>query len=129
MGKHRLIFPQGCYHSRSKYRFRSIRCSYKDSNESNFEILLVNSFNINDLFVYNGSKVWPGAKSIVKKDGSKFLITEKNKINMQLEYGDTVNRHLVNNDYVLFNRQPSLHKLIMMGHRVKVMKGYIQILM
>ena len=26
-------------------------------------------------------------------------------------------------DYVLFNRQPSLHKMSMMGHRVKVMKG------
>ena len=26
-------------------------------------------------------------------------------------------------DYVLFNRQPSLHKMSMMAHRVKVMKG------
>ena len=64
-----------------------------------------------------------GAKSIVKKNGNKFLITETNKMNMQLEYGDTVNRHVVDNDYVLFNRQPSLHKMSMMGHRVKVMKG------
>ena len=86
---------------------------------------IVNSFNIKDLqgFVYNGPKVWPGAKSIIKKNGSKFLITDNNKTNMQLEYGDTVNRHIVNNDYVLFNRQPSLHKMSMMGHRVKVMKG------
>ena len=35
----------------------------------------------------------------------------------------TINRHIVNNDYVLFNRQPSLHKMSMMGHRVKVMEG------
>jgi DNA-directed RNA polymerase II subunit RPB1 len=86
---------------------------------------IVNSFNIKDLqdFVYNGSKIWPGAKSIIKKNGSKFLITETNKMNMKLEYGDTVNRHIVDNDYVLFNRQPSLHKMSMMGHRVKVMKG------
>ena len=85
----------------------------------------VNSFNINDLqeFVYNGPKIWPGAKSIIKKNGNKFLITESNKKNMKLEFGDIVNRHIVNNDYVLFNRQPSLHKMSMMGHRVKVMKG------
>ena len=42
---------------------------------------------------------------------------------MKLEFGDIVNRHILNNDYVLFNRQPSLHKMSMMGHRVKVMKG------
>ena len=86
---------------------------------------IVNSFNITDLqeFVYNGPKIWPGAKSIVKKNGNKFLITEINKMNMKLEFGDIVNRHIVNNDYVLFNRQPSLHKMSMMGHRVKVMKG------
>jgi len=86
---------------------------------------IANSFNIKELqeFVYTGPKEWPGAKSIVKKNGSKFLITENNKMNMKLEYGDTVNRHLVDNDYVLFNRQPSLHKMSMMGHRVKVMKG------
>ena len=86
---------------------------------------IVNSFNIKELqeFVYNGPKNWPGAKSIVKKNGNKFLITDNNKMNMKLEYGDTVNRHVVDNDYVLFNRQPSLHKMSMMGHRVKVMKG------
>ena len=86
---------------------------------------VVNSFNIEDLqeFVYNGSSSWPGAKSIIKKNGNKFLITENNKMNMKLELGDTVNRHIVDNDYVLFNRQPSLHKMSMMGHRVKVMKG------
>ena len=44
-------------------------------------------------------------------------------MNFNIEYGDTINRHIVNNDYVLFNRQPSLHKMSMMGHRVKVMEG------
>ena len=45
------------------------------------------------------------------------------KINLVIEYGDILNRHLTDGDYVLFNRQPSLHKMSMMGHRVKVMKG------
>ena len=38
-----------------------------------------------------------------------------------LQDGDVVERHLRNGDYVLFNRQPSLHKISMMGHRVRVM--------
>ena len=35
--------------------------------------------------------------------------------------GDTVYRHLIDGDIVLFNRQPSLHKMSMMAHKVKVM--------
>jgi DNA-directed RNA polymerase II subunit RPB1 len=38
-----------------------------------------------------------------------------------LEIGYTVERHLSNDDYVIFNRQPSLHKMSLMGHRVKVL--------
>ena len=30
-------------------------------------------------------------------------------------------RHIQNDDLIIFNRQPSLHKMSMMGHRVKVM--------
>ena len=34
------------------------------------------------------------------------------------QYGDTVERHLMDGDVVLFNRQPSLHKLSIMAHFV-----------
>lgn len=34
---------------------------------------------------------------------------------MFLKYGDVVERHLMDNDVVLFNRQPSLHKLSIMS--------------
>jgi len=86
---------------------------------------IVNTFNIEDLksYIKNGPYKWPGAKSIVKKDGNRFTINDNNKNDLVLEIGDKVNRHIVDNDYVLFNRQPSLHKMSMMGHRVKVMKG------
>lgn len=30
-------------------------------------------------------------------------------------------RHLINGDLVLFNRQPSLHKMSMMGHKVRIL--------
>jgi DNA-directed RNA polymerase beta' subunit len=42
---------------------------------------------------------------------------------VKIEVGDTVERHLMDGDYVVFNRQPTLHRMSMMGHRVKVMKG------
>ena len=86
---------------------------------------IVNSFNIEELKTYikNGPDIWPGAKSIIKRDGNRYTINDNNKNDIVLEIGDKVNRHIVNNDYVLFNRQPSLHKMSMMGHRVKVMKG------
>jgi DNA-directed RNA polymerase beta' subunit len=39
-----------------------------------------------------------------------------------LENGDTVHRHMMDGDAVLFNRQPSLHRMSMMCHIVKIMK-------
>jgi DNA-directed RNA polymerase II subunit RPB1 len=86
----------------------------------------VNSFNLERLkqYVENGPMKWPGAKTIIKKQGDlKISIQHSNKDNMELSIGDIVNRHLIDGDYVLFNRQPSLHKMSMMGHRVRVMKG------
>jgi DNA-directed RNA polymerase II subunit RPB1 len=84
----------------------------------------VTDFNIEKLtkLVKNGFHTWPGAKSI-KKGSQLITINESNKDIMVLEIGDMVNRHLIDGDYVLFNRQPSLHKMSMMGHRIKVMKG------
>jgi len=75
-------------------------------------------------YVRNGPLKWPGAKSVVrKKQGGKLTINQLNKDMIDLEMGDIVNRHLLDGDYVLFNRQPSLHRMSMMGHRVRVMKG------
>ena len=87
---------------------------------------IVNTFNIDKLtkLVLNGPDKWPGAKSIIKNNGNiKITIQDSNKDDIVLSIGDTVNRHLLDNDAVLFNRQPSLHKMSMMCHRAKVMKG------
>ena len=84
----------------------------------------VNKYNIEALkdLVKNGPMKYPGAKTIIKTK-LKTKITILNDSNIELEYGDIVNRHLLNDDWVLFNRQPSLHKMSMMGHRVKAMTG------
>jgi DNA-directed RNA polymerase beta' subunit len=71
------------------------------------------------LLVKNGRDIYPGVNKIVKKNGVSYDIRYRNRP-IKLQYGDIVERHLVDGDYVLFNRQPSLHKLSMMGHRVKV---------
>ena len=74
--------------------------------------------------VANGPENWPGAQTIIKKDDGGYKINlkygDRNKHAESLKVGDIVERHLEDNDIVLFNRQPSLHKLSIMCHRVKV---------
>ena len=73
-------------------------------------------------YVRNGPAVYPGAKSIKRKvDGKTIALQYVDTTTILLNEGDIVNRHLVDGDIVLFNRQPSLHKMSMMGHRVRVM--------
>jgi len=85
----------------------------------------VNETNIDNIkkLVLNGSEIWPGANYVIRPDGRRKKITELNKeeIANEIVPGYTVERHLQNNDVVLFNRQPSLHRMSLMGHRVKVM--------
>ena len=45
------------------------------------------------------------------------------RVASELKVGDVVERHLTDGDVVLFNRQPSLHKLSIMAHRSRVMAG------
>jgi len=86
---------------------------------------IVTKFNIDVLYKYvkNGPFKHPGAKSIKKKiDGRTISLQYVDIDTIVLNEGDIVHRHLDDDDIVLFNRQPSLHKMSMMGHRVKVME-------
>jgi DNA-directed RNA polymerase II subunit RPB1 len=84
----------------------------------------VNSLNYRSLMrlVQNGPDVHPGAKSIECANGDKIDLRAVDRMSIRLKFGDTVHRHLRDGDYVIFNRQPSLHKMSMMGHRVIIMK-------
>ena len=95
--------------------------------------------------VRNGP-VWPGANSYESKSESTFeagsgiaagsvitghrksfqhgnLAKAEYRAKINLKDGDVVHRHLLDGDVVLFNRQPSLHKMSMMGHRAKILPG------
>ena len=73
--------------------------------------------------VANGRQKYPGAENIVKLATGLRLHLKYGKSNYHvrnLQIGDIVERHLEDGDIVLFNRQPSLHKLSILCHFVKV---------
>lgn len=78
--------------------------------------------------VRNGEKKHPGANFVIKgRDGRRIALRVfsnnpdgRGMIADKLEHGDTVERHLEDGDIVLFNRQPSLHKLSILSHRAKI---------
>ncbi len=67
----------------------------------------------------------PGINYMVRPDGRRVKLSEENwEFNQErLEPGYVVERHLMDGDIVLFNRQPSLHRMSMMAHEVRIMKG------
>ena len=84
---------------------------------------IVNKYNkdIITQYVRNGPLKHPGAKSLKrKKDGKITLLLHIDTSQIELEIGDIVDRHLIDGDVVLFNRQPSLHKMSMQAHKVRV---------
>ncbi|KAI8911804.1 hypothetical protein EDD86DRAFT_203319 [Gorgonomyces haynaldii] len=85
----------------------------------------VNKFNIERLKqnIKNGPDVHPGATYLTSADGKvkKYLkYGDRAEVAKNVKLGDVVDRHIHDGDIVLFNRQPSLHKLSIMSHFVKV---------
>ena len=75
--------------------------------------------------VKNGREKYPGANFVIParsadSDGKLPLDLRWCKEKIELRYGDVVERHIKDGDIVLLNRQPTLHKQSMMGHRIKV---------
>jgi DNA-directed RNA polymerase II subunit RPB1 len=87
----------------------------------------VTPYNIDRLrrLVENGPHPPPGqtgARYIIREDGTRLdLRYLKKSSDRHLEFGYKVERHMIDGDLVLFNRQPSLHKMSIMGHRVRIM--------
>lgn len=85
---------------------------------------LVTPFNIDRMqeAVRRGANQYPGAKYIIRDNGERIDLRFHPKASdLHLQIGYKVERHMQDNDVVIFNRQPTLHKMSMMCHRVKVL--------
>ncbi|KAH8892079.1 beta and beta-prime subunits of DNA dependent RNA-polymerase [Thozetella sp. PMI_491] len=100
----------------------------------------VTSHNFKDLqqAVINGVDKWPGASAIENENGQVINLRSKSQDeriaianqllapsvgNLNSTKNKKVHRHITNGDVVLMNRQPTLHKPGIMGHRVRVLPG------
>ena len=85
--------------------------------------IVVNSKNRKFLLslVRNGPDKYPGANIYEKRNGESISLRYVDKDSIILEDGDIVRRHVLDGDAVLFNRQPTLHRMSMMCHIAKIM--------
>jgi len=83
----------------------------------------VNRRNINMLskLVQNGPDIYPGAKILERANGNELSLRYIDRNSIKLVEGDIVHRQMMDGDPVLFNRQPTLHRMSMMCHIVKVL--------
>ncbi|MBC5793130.1 MAG: DNA-directed RNA polymerase subunit A' [Nanohaloarchaea archaeon] len=87
----------------------------------------VSEDNIEDVqkWIENGKEEHPGVNYVFQPDGRRRRVTEENKEDLleTIEPGEgwEVERQLIDGDVVLFNRQPSLHRMSIMAHKVRVL--------
>ena len=72
--------------------------------------------------VLNGPDVYPGAKMLEQANGQTITLRYMDRNSIVLEEGDIIHRHMMDGDAVLFNRQPTLHRMSMMCHIARIMK-------
>jgi DNA-directed RNA polymerase subunit A' len=86
----------------------------------------VSNWNIEKLktLVFNGPNNYPGANYIIRPDGVKIrldYVNDRQMVADSIVPGYIIERHLSDSDIVIFNRQPSLHRMSIMAHYVKVL--------
>lgn len=82
----------------------------------------VNVINKKRLTEFVQRTTYPSANYIIRPNGNVTkLALVKDRSAVNLDIGDVVERHVIDGDVVLFNRQPTLHRMSMMGHRVRVL--------
>src|SRR5512136_651054 len=86
----------------------------------------VTAWNIEEMkkLVVNGPENYPGALYIIRPDGKRIrleFVVDRTKIAEAVEVGFVIERHLKNGDIAIFNRQPSLHRMSIMAHYVRVL--------
>ena len=86
--------------------------------------VMVTRFNFKILtnIVRAGAKKHPGARYVEKEDGQRIDLKFCPGTRIKLQYGWIVWRYLQDGDIVLCNRQPSLHRVSIMGHYARIIK-------
>jgi len=86
--------------------------------------VIVNRINKSFLtkLVQDGPDHYPGAKKLEKSNGVTTDLRYVDRKSIVLEEGDIVHRHMMDGDPILFNRQPTLHRMSMMCHIARIMK-------
>ncbi len=85
----------------------------------------VNEWNLERLkeFIKRGPEEYPGANYVIRPDGKKKKISDETKEQLleELQPGYLVERHIMDGDIAIFNRQPSLHRMSIMSHKIKIL--------
>ena len=71
--------------------------------------------------IRNGPDEYPGAKILERKSGENISLRYIDRDSIKLYEGDRVHRHMMDGDAILFNRQPTLHRLSMMCHIARIL--------
>lgn len=89
--------------------------------------LHVTEWNIDHCKTLIKAESYPRAVYIIRPDLRRLKVGDTDEVRNEqaenLKVGSTIERQLINGDIVLFNRQPSLHRISMMAHEVKVFPG------
>ena len=86
----------------------------------------VNEYNIKKLkkLILNGTEKHPGANFVITNNGENKIYLgyiNREKVCNELKIGDIVERYIMDGDVVLFNRQPSLHRVSIMAFHAKIL--------
>jgi len=87
----------------------------------------VTEWNIENCRKFVASPVYPRAVYIIRPDGKRLRVGDtpelQKELTENLKVGMVIERQVIDGDISLFNRQPSLHRVSMMAHRIRVMPG------
>ena len=75
--------------------------------------------------IEQGQENYPGANYVIRPDGKKKKITDETKEQLleELQPGYIVERHIIDGDIAIFNRQPSLHRMSILCHKIRILPG------
>jgi DNA-directed RNA polymerase subunit A' len=87
--------------------------------------MAVTEWNVEECRRYILSTAYPCAVAVIRPDGGKLRISNelREEVAKELKIGSTIERQIVDGDISIFNRQPSLHRISMMAHEVRVLPG------